>query len=49
VTIGGPFFDVLSGTYELEALDATRTWPHLFGELRLSTHFNWYADLQSQP
>ncbi len=45
VTIGGPYFDVLQGTYRVEPLasDSVRLW--LSSELRVSTHFNWYATL----
>lgn len=43
VTIGGPFFDVLTGTYRLEPLPGDSTRLHLESELRLSTRFNWYA------
>ncbi|MBK7874316.1 MAG: hypothetical protein IPJ77_00920 [Planctomycetes bacterium] len=42
VTIGGPFFDVLLGTYELEPMEhGTRL--HLTSRLRVSTRFNVYA------
>jgi hypothetical protein len=48
VTIGGPFFDVLTGTYELRALSPTRTLLVLQSEHRVSTRFNpyaaWWAD-----
>lgn len=43
VTIGGPFFDVLDGTYELIALDSSRTLVRLTSTHRVSTHFNPYA------
>jgi hypothetical protein len=44
VTIGGPFFDVLTGTYELEALDRGRsTRLTLRSQHRVSTRFNYYA------
>ncbi|MEO7456605.1 MAG: SRPBCC family protein [Gemmatimonadaceae bacterium] len=43
VTIGGPFFDVLTGTYELHALSPTRTLLVLRSEHRVSTRFNPYA------
>jgi hypothetical protein len=45
VTIGGPFFDVLSGTYELHPLDGGRTRVVLTSQHRVSTHFNFYAGL----
>lgn len=48
VTIGGPFFDVLTGTYELRPLTPTRTLLVLRSEHRVSTRFNpyaaWWAD-----
>jgi hypothetical protein len=43
VTIGGPYFDVLNGTYELHALDGGRTRLVLKSEHRTSTAFNLYA------
>lgn len=43
VTIGGPFFDVLTGTYELDAVSPTRTILVLRSEHRVSTRFNLYA------
>ena len=43
VTIGGPFFDVLTGTYELSALSPSRTLLVLRSEHRVSTRFNSYA------
>ncbi|CAN5399503.1 hypothetical protein BH09GEM1_BH09GEM1_28100 [soil metagenome] len=48
VTIGGPFFDVLNGTYELRPVSPARTLLILRSEHRVSTHFNpyaaWWAD-----
>ena len=43
VTIGGPYFDVLNGTYEIEVLEPRRAILHLSSQHRLSTHFNFYA------
>lgn len=43
VTIGGPFFDVLTGTYELHALSPTSTRLVLRSRHRVSTPFNVYA------
>jgi hypothetical protein len=43
VTIGGPFFDVLTGTYELHPLPGARTLLVLTSEHRVSTRFNFYA------
>ncbi len=45
VTIGGPYFDVLQGTYRIEPLGEHRVRLHLESRLRVSTHFNWYASL----
>jgi hypothetical protein len=47
VTVGGKFFDVLSGTYEIEPLGQNRVILHLSSSHRLSTRFNWYAGLWS--
>jgi hypothetical protein len=43
VTIGGPFFDVLDGTYELIAVDSSHTIVRLTSRHRVATHFNPYA------
>jgi hypothetical protein len=43
VKIGGPFFDMLTGTYELTPLSANRTRITLSSDHRVSTHFNPYA------
>jgi hypothetical protein len=43
VRIGGPYFDVLTGTYELRPLSASRTLLVLTSEHRVSTRFNPYA------
>lgn len=43
VTIGGPYFDVLTGTYELRPLSPSRTLLVLTSEHRVSTRFNLYA------
>lgn len=44
VTLGGPHFDVLSGTYELHPIDGgRRTRLVLRSEHRIATHFNPYA------
>jgi hypothetical protein len=45
VTIGGPYFDVLEGTYELEPRADGSTRVHLISRLRVSTHFNVFAGL----
>jgi hypothetical protein len=43
VTIGGPYFDVLTGDYLLEPQPDGGTLLRLTSELRVSTHFNLYA------
>jgi len=43
VTIGGPYFDVLTGDYRLEPQADGTVRLHLTSELRLTTHFNPYA------
>jgi hypothetical protein len=43
VTIGGPYFDVLTGTYELRWRDKSSTLLILRSEHRVSTPFNMYA------
>lgn len=43
VTIGGPYFDVLHGTYEIEKKGDNKVILYLRSEFRLSTHFNFYA------
>ena len=43
VTIGGPFFDVLTGTYELRPVSPARTVLVLRSEHQVSTRFNLYA------
>ncbi|MDO7875040.1 hypothetical protein Q5H93_09890 [Hymenobacter sp. ASUV-10] len=45
VIVGGRFFDVLRGTYELQPLGPGRTRLVLHSRQRLSTHLNWYAGL----
>lgn len=45
VTIGGPYFDVLEGEYELEPLADGAVLLHLRSRHRVSTHFNFYATL----
>ena len=43
VRIGGPYFDVLTGTYELKPISPSRTLLVLTSEHRVSTRFNPYA------
>ncbi|MEO6710629.1 MAG: hypothetical protein ABI054_00005, partial [Planctomycetota bacterium] len=45
VTVGGPYFDVLSGAYAIEPLPDGGVLLHLSSEHRLSTTFNRYASL----
>ncbi len=42
-TIGGPYFDVLSGEYQIEETGAGEVLLHLTSRERLSTDFNGYA------
>jgi len=43
VTVGGRYFDVLRGTYEIEPLNRNRCTLHLSSDTRVSTRFNFYA------
>lgn len=43
VVIGGQYFDVLNGTYELETLNPTTCRLHLYSHFKLTTTFNFYA------
>ncbi len=45
VRVGGPYFDVLHGDYEIESLPNGWTRLHLSSRHRVSTDFNWYAHL----
>jgi len=45
VRVGGPFFDVLHGEYRLERLGDTVVRLHLSSQHRISTDFNWYAEI----
>lgn len=45
VTVGGPYFDVLRGTYRLEPKQDGGVVLHLSSDHRLSTRFNGYAGL----
>jgi hypothetical protein len=47
VTVGGRFFDVLTGEYDLHSLPNGDTLLHLSSRERLSTDFNAYAALWS--
>lgn len=48
VTVGGAFFDVLSGTYEIEKIAANEVKLRLYSQHRISTHFNFYARIWSR-
>lgn len=43
VVIGGKYFDVLDGTYELEKIGESRYRLHLSSRFELNTTFNFYA------
>ena len=43
VVIGGQYFDVLNGTYELEKLNGKTYRLHLYSHFKLTTTFNFYA------
>ncbi|MDY7094888.1 MAG: hypothetical protein SX243_18095 [Acidobacteriota bacterium] len=45
VAVGGPYFDVLDGRYELEVLGPQRTLLRLSSTHRLNTRFNGYTRL----
>ncbi|MEO6454291.1 MAG: SRPBCC family protein [Ginsengibacter sp.] len=43
LVVGGRYFDVLNGTYELEMLDDKTCRLHLWSTFKLTTTFNFYA------
>lgn len=45
ILIGGEFFDVLEGTYELEEIRRNEFRLHLYSEFKLKTSFNFYASV----
>lgn len=45
IVVGGDFFDVLTGTYELEQLDGQTYKLKLYSNFKLSTTFNFYASI----
>jgi len=45
VKVGGPYFDVLRGTYSIETLSPEKSILHLSSTHRLSTRFNFYSHL----
>ena len=48
VTIGGDYFDVLRGAYEIEILGPQQVRLHLSSVQRLSTGFNFYAGIWTE-
>jgi len=45
IVVGGEFFDVLNGTYQLEQIDSQHCKLRLFSTFKLNTTFNFYAGL----
>jgi hypothetical protein len=43
LVVGGKYFDVLNGTYELERLNEKTYRLHLYSNFKLTTTFNFYA------
>jgi hypothetical protein len=43
LVVGGKYFDVLNGTYELEKLNEKTYRLHLYSNFKLATTFNFYA------
>jgi hypothetical protein len=43
IVVGGDYFDVLNGTYELERLNDNTYRLHLYSHFKLTTSFNFYA------
>ncbi len=43
ILIGGEYFDVINGTYELESLGANSYRLHLYSHFQMNTTFNFYA------
>ncbi|MEW7279322.1 hypothetical protein ABW636_12075 [Aquimarina sp. 2201CG1-2-11] len=43
ILIGGAYFDVLKGTYELEKIDERKYRLHLYSKFKMNTTFNFYA------
>lgn len=48
IIVGGRFYDVLDGTYEIEPCNDGTCILHLSSTHRLSTRFNWYAGWWSE-
>jgi hypothetical protein len=45
IVVGGEFFDVLNGTYQLERINDKTYRLHLFSNFKLNTTFNFYASI----
>ena len=43
IVVGGQYFDVLNGTYELQKLNDSDYRLHLYSHFKLTTTFNFYA------
>jgi hypothetical protein len=43
ILIGGKYFDVLNGTYELEKMEEGKFRLHLYSNFKMNTTFNFYA------
>lgn len=48
VLVGGKYFDVLEGKYEIEQVNDNKIILHLTSQFRLSTRFNFYSGLWSK-
>lgn len=48
VTVGGKYFDVLEGRYEIQQINSNKIILHLTSQFRLSTPFNFYSGLWSK-
>ena len=48
VTVGGKYFDVLEGKYEIQQVAKNKVILHLTSQFRLSTPFNFYSGLWSK-
>lgn len=48
VMVGGKYFDVLEGRYEIEKISNKKIILHLTSRFRLSTRFNFYSGLWSK-
>lgn len=48
VLVGGNYFDILHGKYELEEISENQFILHLSSKFRLSTNFNFYSGLWSK-